>query len=206
MDLEVIIPVGPGHEELYKRAANSVAIAHRYSQRFDNVKCRIIDDSLGEKGRSYARNQGVKSAQSEWVFFLDADDEMHPAAIMNAWEYLNHDAVFGQIIERSGQWGEIPRTQIPEIETFEAFKSYPPTMTVQMGHFVRTEVARKYPFSEEMNTGEDYDYYLRLWKSQDCIKINKPLMINIRGEHSQGPKSANGREWSETVSRLINEA
>jgi hypothetical protein len=75
-----------------------------------------------------------------------------------------------------------------------------------MGHFVKREVAIKLPFNEEMNTGEDWDYYLRLWRDHDCIKIREPLMLNRRGMHSTGPRSATGRDWTIAVNKMIEEA
>ena len=72
MEVQVCIPVGPGHEEVALEAAQSCM-----SLGFDVIP---IDDTQGLLGRSKARNIGVKLAKSEWIFFLDADDVMHKDA------------------------------------------------------------------------------------------------------------------------------
>ena len=79
-------------------------------------------------------------------------------------------------------------------------------MTIQMGHFVRSTVAKEVRFNESMNTGEDWDYFLRLWKTYTCVKIDAPLMINDRSTHSTGPRSATGAQWRMAVDDLISNA
>jgi FkbM family methyltransferase len=74
-----------------------------------------------------------------------------------------------------------------------------------MGHFVRQEVAARYPFDTQMDTGEDFDYYLRLWKNQRCIKIDIPLFLNVRGQHSSGPRSAHGGDWRAAINRVFSD-
>lgn len=166
----------------------------------------MIDDRNGEKGRSRARNEGVRVCDGDWLFFLDADDLMHPDAFVQVSGYVNdRDAIFGAIWEMKDgvcNW----RYQVPEIDNFEDLISFDPYLTLQMGHFVRRDVALSLPFDEEMNCGEDWEYYLRLWKTYKCSKIAHPLMINRRGMHSTGPRSATGAEWSETVHGMIQAA
>ena len=123
------------------------------------------------------------------------------------YEFLTaeYEAIWGSIVEyRDGVLLE--RFQIPGIANLEALLFYDPYLTLQMGHFVKRAVALENPFNEEMNTGEDWDYYLRVWKNYSCIKIGSPLMCNVRGEHSTGPKSSNGKEWREVVEGLIADA
>ena len=63
--------------------------------------------------------------------------------------------------------------RIPQILTLSNIKElllFDPYITLQMGHFVRTEIALKNPFNESMNTGEDFDYYLRVWKQTPMHK------------------------------------
>ena len=80
---------------------------------------------------------------------------------------------------------------------------FDPYITIQMGHFIRTSIAVKNKFNEAMNTGEDFDYYLRIWEASHCIKIMDPIFINRRGLHSTGLKSADGKMWRENVDSKI---
>jgi len=187
MEVQTIIPVGPGHENLAVEAAASALKLD-----FDVLP---IDDTEGKLGRSKARNIGVKMATAEWLFFLDADDLLHKDA-KKASKYRQYDAIFGLINDG--------RVRVPQVRnlTFMDLLTKDPTQTLQMGHFVKREVASKYPFDEDLNTGEDFDYYLRLWSNENCIKIPKTLFVNRRGLHSTGPRSANGKQWREQVTSL----
>ena len=211
MRCDVIIPVGPGHERLVDRACESVRIACVTSQGpFDMINVRRVDDTKGELGRSAARNLAVRSTpEADWVFFLDADDVMAPGAfrLMDREDPypLNNDAVFGSIWELRADNTIAQRWQAP-VQVYEDLLANNPTMSLQMGHFVRREVALDVPFDESMNTGEDFDYYLRLWRGHDCVKLDAPLFFNDRSQHSKGPRSATGAEWSLAVAELIAQA
>lgn len=201
--LDVIIPVGPGHEDMMHHAMESVRVATAARHPFEQVRLRVVNDSQGLAGRSAARNQGVAQSQAEWLFFLDADDAMHPEALKSVEPYLaTCDAIWGAIWEFDGNLAHW-RYQVPRIETLETLVAYDPYMTLQMGHFVRREVAVENPFDEERDTGEDWDYYLRLWRRYRCIKQEAPFLLNFRGRHAKGARAATGRDWGEVVRPMV---
>ena len=188
VDIQVIIPVGPGHEDI---AADACASAMAL-----NLDVLPIDDTKGRMGRSKARNVAVQMATAEWLFFLDADDILHKGA-KKAFKYMrDYDAIWGLIND-----GQVRVPQVRNVD-YKTLLHHDPTQTLQMGHFVRRKIALKYPFDESMDCGEDFDYYFRIWKQEKCIKIPHSLFINRRGNHSIGPRSANGRQWREAVSKL----
>ena len=206
----VITPIGPGHEDILNQCKQSLTKAIDICPgSFVHIEHIFIDDSLGKMGRSHARNIAVRTAYDrgiDWIFFIDADDLMAP----NAFEIASlladqYDAIWGKICsfdhtnnridEREGQLGET--THLHDI----LFND--PYLTLQMGHFVRTKIALANPFNEQMDTGEDFDYYLRVWNKYRCIRINAILFINRRGFHSSGPRSANGSDWRTAVVNVI---
>lgn len=206
----VITPVGPGHAELFRECQSSVETAWRTGQgSFQSLEIIRVDDTRGELGRSAARNQAVQQAAAkgiEWLFFLDADDFLAPEAFVAASPHLAQlDALFGLITETQTTVVE-KRLRFPQIlglDRWEELLLFEPYETLQMGHFVRTSVAAELPFDERLNTGEDFDYYLRLWRRFRCRKIPQPLFVNRRGRHSSGPRSATGRDWSHAVGERI---
>jgi glycosyltransferase involved in cell wall biosynthesis len=187
MEVEVVMPVGPGHETIAIDAATSAM-----NLGFDVLP---IDDTEGKLGRSKARNTGVRMARAEWIFFLDADDLLHKDA-KKAKKFTKYDAIFGLIND-----GKVRIPQIRKVD-FESLLRHPPTQTLQIGHFVKRSVAIEYPFDESLDCGEDFDYYLRIWRDRRCIKIPHTLFVNRRGIHSTGPRSATGRDWSIAVKSL----
>ncbi|MFZ5908198.1 MAG: FkbM family methyltransferase, partial [Nitrospirota bacterium] len=80
-----------------------------------------------------------------------------------------------------------------------------PFVSLQMGHFVRTGAALATLFDESLDTGEDFDYYLRIWDTYRCIKVPLPFFYNRRGLHSLGPRSATGYHWRQRVEQIMQE-
>lgn len=183
-------------------ALESVRMATLHKGPFNKVNVKLIDDTLGEKGRSKARNEGVAESEADWIFFLDADDLMHPDALEN-FIPNDFDAVWGLIMGMNDQF-IMERLQVRSIIDYRSLIAFDPYRTLQMGHFVKREAF--IPFDEEMNTGEDWKYYLEMWKTRKCIKVPRPFMINRTGRHSTGPKSATGQEWVSVVYPMVNAA
>lgn len=203
MKCHVIIPVGPGHQEIVGRAITSVSMAIDTSTGpFDDVRIITIRDHEGSIGRSAARNGAVENTQTDWFFFLDADDMMHPKAFEGFAPHVEREAVWGGCMEYKDGFVQ-NRLQMPVIRDYQTLIKYDPFMTIKIGHFVRHNVARNTPFDVNMDTGEDWDYYLRVWKRYDAIKIEDPFYIKVAGQHSTGPRSATGRDWNEAVDKLL---
>lgn len=115
-----------------------------------------------------------------------------------------YDAIWGAICElnKGEQHPKIrPKQDIP-IQTVQDILQVDPFYSLQMGHFVRGEVAAENPFCVKLDTGEDFDYYLRIWHKYRCVKLKVPLFINRRGMHSKGPKSAPGSAWRRSVKEV----
>jgi tetratricopeptide (TPR) repeat protein len=206
----IVTPVGPGHEQLYRECLTSVETSFAEKKgNFSGIIPIRIDDPEGKLGRSKARNIGIREAAEQnvdWIFFLDADDIMAPSAFEYVSPYLEtYDAIWGSIwtIEREEHTACERPHQLPFLYNIGEVLSYDPFVTLQMGHFVKTPAALSTLFDEFLDTGEDFDYYLRVWEKYACIKIPLPFFYNQRGFHSHGPRSATGVEWSQQVEKII---
>ncbi|GLS26080.1 glycosyltransferase family A protein [Marinibactrum halimedae] len=204
----VITPIGPGHEQRWEECLTSILSAHEYSKGpFSEIKAFPVEDIEGKLGRSHARNLGVEMAINEgfdWIFFLDADDFMVASAFESVTGLIEeYDAIWGAIAELSGETAQLRPKQEMEIQSFEQLIRINPFLSLQMGHFVKASIAKDNPFDESMDTGEDFDYYLKVWAQYRAVKQPLPLFINRRGMHSTGPRSATGEQWNRAVSHII---
>ncbi len=205
----VITPIGPGHAEIYRECRASIERATARSQGpFERVDIVSVDDTKAELGRSRARNAAVRRCAElnvDWLFFLDADDLMSPEAFRLVEPLVgDYDAIWGLIVEQMPEAANVVRLpQAVSLDSLDELVVFDPYQTLQMGHFVRTAAAVETPFDESMDSGEDFDYYLRLWRAYRCVKRPLELFVNRRRIHSVGPRSASGRAWGETVRPMI---
>lgn len=230
MDCSIIIPVGKGHEQTVNTAIGSaMQAAEEGLGAFTNIHILAgLDDGRGRSAvrnalmngpleRMLVRSTGddPKTApfESEWVFFLDADDVMCNSKIWggspfeSVEDYLvDFDCIWGPIFELSKDNKITMREQSGNISTYREFLEYPSFNSVQIGHFARRSTFLD--FNENMGYCEDVDLYLREWKLLRCLKQDIPFFLNRRGLHSWTKKGGgpNGRDWSEKAEELMAEA
>lgn len=209
MKCAVVTPIGPGHQDLYQECAASILRAQQHSTGpFDEITLISVDDTQG-KGRSRARNMGISRAReagANWILFIDADDVLLENTFAVVTDYVGgHDAIWGLIVEQRPPKNApaIRKPQIQQMNNLMELLAYDPYQTLQMGHFVRTDLAADTLFDEDMDFGEDFDYYLRLWSKHRCIKIPEALFLNRIGRSARGPRSGDGLQWRPHVHSVI---
>ena len=211
MKCAVITPIGPGHEELYQSCLQSINDAWQFSKGpFNQIEIMALWDLQATHGRSKKRNEGIQEAMRlhcEWIFFIDADDLMTKFSFEAFSKYFeNYDGVWGNICE--APFGQLTKAklrdeQITKMDQFEELLRFEPYSTIQMGHFIKSHIANEIKFDEEMDIGEDFRYYLRVWQSFKCVKVPEIFFINQRGAHSTGDRSGAGKKWSIAVENEI---
>lgn len=72
-----------------KSTDNSGQIIRDYANKYDNVKPIFLDENSGLPGKP--RNIGIENATSDYVIFLDADDEYLPHAFEQYYDTITHE-------------------------------------------------------------------------------------------------------------------
>lgn len=194
MRLAVITPVGPGHEGILPLAAMSVVNLEPWV--FDEVLHVIVNDTRGELGRSRARNIGMETP-ADWYFFLDADDIIMPYAPRFVEKVDDEYAAIFGAVQINGR--VTPQDRWPcRIEHILEFGGLG---TICMGFFVKGDVARDLRFDENLDKGEDFDFYMRL---PSFYKVRVPLVsVNSKMSSAGGPRGYKELDWLKTSREVV---
>lgn len=217
--ISVIIPVGPGHEEMLIDALDSLEaqtfrkwevivvedgnkISEKVKVAYPYVKWKDTD---GQKGAGHARNLGVSFARASMLFYLDADDYLDPTCLekmLNVWNeegvavYSNYygltildkdrlDEAGGKVLQFDEKTGKaLVSMRNADYDCERAIKQPAPD---DKGYpYLWCNINTLFPitwhnqiggFDENMETWEDWDYWIRMARAGKCfIKIEEPLV------------------------------
>lgn len=156
---------------------NDIINEYKVALREKGINCIHISEK--DKGIYDAMNKGTKLAQGEWIYFLNAGDQLQTCNVLeNIEKYLEskYSVVYGgtEYVDDSGKILSIgkgaPVDVIPKHMPF----------CVQAA-FVKTDIQKKYMYSLEYKICADYDFFLRLYKDMYTFRwvnliVNKYLM------------------------------
>ena len=176
----------------------------------------VLDDRIkyvklkGNHGVGYARNMGARLATSEWIAFLDDDDEWVPEKIevqINKLSF-NPDAKLisgiGKIVTETGE--DLGYTWSRTI-----FKEHPSYIDMLIGDRVgsashplinREAFISLSGFKEDRDiqpAEEDYEFWIRFSKNYDIYCVNYPLYIKHMDETEHI-----SRKWKNVCKGYIN--
>lgn len=211
MNLVAVIPVGPGHEQIVKKAIASIETAwNRGHYKFTDLWINPIMDTRGELGRCKARNQGIMEAtDADWIFLMDADDQMDKDGM--GWAMPDgKDAMFGQMSFQAPKLDNIQKSIDRGVTTGHgkdrnSLMKHGPNWTLSMGAFFRASELRKHLFREDLDYGEDYEFYLSFLAGRDWEKRDEPLVwIGNQIPSAGGPRGKpEARGWKQACAPFV---
>ena len=199
--VSVIIPFYNDHKTI-KRAIDSVL-----NQTYEHIEIIIVDDCSTEpinlknidrysnikvithkqnKGLSSARNTGVRSANGEYIAFLDADDEYHPDKIYEQKIAIQENSVVTceslRIYPNSHKRHLKTKYKVVSKIRQLIFRNY----LNGAGILIKSSTLKKlHLYDEKLRSCEDYDLYLRLLRNNyKIIIIKKPLYLYYFNKNS----------------------
>ncbi|NOQ32202.1 MAG: glycosyltransferase [Helicobacteraceae bacterium] len=141
-------------------------------------------------GVSSSRNRGIKEASSEWIAFLDSDDEWHKNKIEKQLEYHSQNSELF-ISYTDEKWiKDNKHINIPKkfkkiggsiFNEILPFCNIAPSSVI-----VKKELFESVGyFDEELEVCEDYDLWLRIARSYEFGLVNEPLITKYAGHDDQ---------------------
>ena len=187
-DVSVVIPVGPGHEEVVKDALDSVL-----AQTTDVWECILVNDTGKPltlpgfawartlatpepgSGPAAARNVGISAARAPLFALLDADDYLMPQYLerMLAVQRQHGGYVYSDWYEIN-KGGEHQRKQTPEFDIMDLlYKGLPWAVT---SLFAKADWETVGGFDPGAQGWEDWDFFFNLATHGICgTRVAEPL-------------------------------
>ena len=211
--MDIIIP-SYNRKELLKRAVCSVK-----NQSFKNWNLWIVDDGStdgtsdfdygdktttlklkGNRGVSYARNQGIKQTKADWIAFLDSDDEWLPLKLEKQMEYAVRYPQY-PLIHCNENWikngKNIHQKKHHKKQGGRIFTSSvrlccisPSAVLIKRSLFQEIGL-----FREDFPVCEDYDLWLRVTSRYEVGFLDEPLLIKHGGHTDQLSKKYFGMDY-----------
>lgn len=188
--VSVIIPVGPGHTRYLNDALDSLIgqvtneweaiVVNDTGEDWTAVRgapwARVIVNT-GKHGAGVARNLGVKHAKGELLFFLDADDMLHPNALIEmVRQYGRGDAGYiysDALVPESQNKSKV--VTAPEFTQDGWLKRGLHSQAVLIGKEDFWSIGG---FNEEMLAWEDWDFFVKCISSGICgVRVPEPLLL-----------------------------
>jgi glycosyltransferase involved in cell wall biosynthesis len=192
--IAVVIPVGPGHEELIWDAVDSVD-----AQTFRQWECIVVNDTgktlprqlpswvtvidAGRRslGVAAARNKGIARSRARLFLPLDADDYLQPQCLQEMFEAWSE--VGGIVYSDWYDEAEGGQQQIFEAEDFDPSTYMTHLRTKGCLHAVTALYPKRIweevgGFDEELPAWEDWDFQLAAANIGECsTRIPHPLWV-----------------------------
>lgn len=200
--------------ELLSKAIKSVL-----NQTFQDFEIVVVDDGLKRrankvieninddriiyiqnkenKGGSATRNVGIKNTKTDWVAFLDDDDEWNSEKLQKQYEAIEkygnkigfvfcgaefHNQQNNNVKIKKYDSGEMIKNYYEQCIALN-FKVYTPTLIVRKGIFLKAGY-----FSEDLPSNQETELMMRITKISEgyCVNDNLVKVNFLDGEHIGG--------------------
>lgn len=154
-------------------------------EKFDDKRIRLIHQE--NQGVSAARNRGIEEANYEWIAFLDGDDIKHPESLMemaNQIEKYENINIFstGYSIINPNSKDRYKNKFLPSegdtdiIDYIDCIGAGEPPINSSNSAIRKSLLIHSSGFIKGQKNYEDHELWLRIYKENDIVFINKNLL------------------------------
>lgn len=129
---------------------------------FIDSRIKYIYQENAERGA--ARNNGVRKAEGNYVFFLDSDDLIYPDHLQYAYDEINKIGQPEFFHIRYEEVFEDKKREVPVLYESTLLKQVYRRNQFACQFFLRKDIAENFPFSEnrDLKIGEDWEVVLKI--------------------------------------------
>ena len=176
---------------------NSLEILKRYQQNHKNIF--VIDQP--NCGVSMARTNGIKQAQSEYIWFVDADDFIKPNCLSDIKEYLQEEPdvinIYGHRITENFTYDEYCQLKDDNLIGDMHYWGYAGL------HIYKTDTikSKNINFVKEIKYGEDELFYIDFFEKAKKVILLSPHPLYFYRQHA-GSAMKKLRKYRNKVERV----
>lgn len=135
------------------------------------------------RGVSFSRNVGVKSAKGDFICFLDSDDEWHRDKLLTNIKHVESSQVKTFVMSKTKVVDELginvqPKGDFSQYQHAEEYLFEHGNFAQVSAFFLSRSLAKEIEFTESLSQYEDFLYFISAVNNAERkIFINKPLAI-----------------------------
>ena len=172
----------------YEANSNHYQLVYNYIQKLGDARIKVLDYHMC-KGKAATLNKMLHTCQYDYVAILDVDDVWLPPKLATQQPYLqqDYDVIGTKCVYFGDLNGIIPDIPTGDISTFNFLHVNP---IINSSIVMKKELAAW----DETTMLEDYDLWLRLWKTHhrfyNCPevvvkhRIHQTSAFNSKGNHN----------------------
>jgi glycosyltransferase involved in cell wall biosynthesis len=161
------------------------------------------------RGRSAARNTGLRAAGNPWVALLDCDDEWLPGHLAGLWELRDgHAFVAASCLMLADEDGpgrlHGPGTERPVVLRSPRKLAFPMNFVAPSATMLRRDTALAVAgFDEALTRSEDLDLWLRLLeRGTAAVGPQATVLYHVHGDQTTADSAAMERSHLEVLQRM----
>ena len=184
---------------------NTLEILENYRSKFYDIGVNVKIIKNEHNGSGYARNQGLKIAESDWVSFIDSDDLWSSDKLLKVNDFLKINNNYNCILHRQYFLGRNNEIKKYDFDKYFNFKLSVKKQLFRRNFFAMSAVTLKKDlivneggFNEIYQNAQDYDLWIRIG---DKFKIF--ILPEYLGSYCERSDNITSRSYQKRIVNVL---